>query len=618
MAKAEATLILKVKNLGKSAVNNFTKALKSVVFTAGDVVNALKSIARAIPEFAKLASEANSVEKAFTNLAASQGKDSTEMLNNMKDLSKGTISDLELMKQANNALLLGLPVDKFGDMLKVARSASKATGQSMEFMLQSIVLGLGRGSKLILDNLGIIVKTEDAYKRFAAASGLLAEKLTDAQKKQAFINEAMRIGKANADKMGGGALTLTDRMAALGAKFKNAEVSLSRDLNPSMTVLVSTIDTLLSQLQGLNSKTAMAEFFTATSLAMADLSSGLVLTLSNMGTRIASAFRGFKLLATLNFKEFAANKKATDDIIAKREKEAYAAQLARENQAIEDLRQLQDIKNGNFKANLDKKSEIQKEANEKEKFDQAEFFKVKSEEELLREFVQQQLLSDQKLQGQIKTFNDQIKNEKVYTARLKALRDKQELIEKKSEAIRTSELTKMQKFKEFINSEEIKGKEQTFNRISSLASSNNKVLAAIGKAAAIASIVVNTARGVGQALGAFPPPFSFAMAGLVGVAGAAQVAKVSGVQLAEGGIVSARPGGIQATIGEGGRDEAVIPLPKGFDANQGLGGNSFTIVVNGGLLGDESSARELAVALDSELLKLRQDNESLSFDEGIT
>jgi len=61
----------------------------------------------------------------------------------------------------------------------------------------------------------------------------------------------------------------------------------------------------------------------------------------------------------------------------------------------------------------------------------------------------------------------------------------------------------------------------------------------------------------------------------------------------------------------------LIPLPKGFDANEGLGGGGITIIVNGGLLGDESSARELAIALDSELLKLRQDNESESFDEDI-
>lgn len=39
-------------------------------------------------------------------------------------------------------------------------------------------------------------------------------------------------------------------------------------------------------------------------------------------------------------------------------------------------------------------------------------------------------------------------------------------------------------------------------------------------------------------------------------------------RLAEGGIVKARPGGIIANIGEGGQDEAVIPLNK----MKGMGG----------------------------------------------
>jgi hypothetical protein len=48
--------------------------------------------------------------------------------------------------------------------------------------------------------------------------------------------------------------------------------------------------------------------------------------------------------------------------------------------------------------------------------------------------------------------------------------------------------------------------------------------------------------------------------------------------LADGGIVKASPGGTLALIGEGGQDEAVIPL----DRMGGMGGNNVTIHVNGG------------------------------------
>jgi len=161
-----------------------------------------------------------------------------------------------------------------------------------------------------------------------------------------------------------------------------------------------------------------------------------------------------------------------------------------------------------------------------------------------------------------------------------------------------------------------KAKEQlqkdTFATIATLSSSNNSTLASIGKAAGITQVAIDTPVAVSKALAAFPPPFNFIAAGLVGAAMAAQAAKIAGVPLAEGGIVRARPGGIQATIGEGGRDEAVIPLD-----GSGIGGSNVTINVYGGLLGDERTAHQFAVAVDRRLLELRRNNESVAFDEGV-
>ncbi len=159
----------------------------------------------------------------------------------------------------------------------------------------------------------------------------------------------------------------------------------------------------------------------------------------------------------------------------------------------------------------------------------------------------------------------------------------------------------------------------TLSTISTLSRSGNKNLAMIGKAAAIAQIAIATPVAISKALAAAPPPINFALAGVVGVAMAAQAAELAGVQLAEGGVVKARPGGIQATIGEGGQDEMVIPLDRAqeFGVGGGGGGNSITIVVNGGLLGSESEAYAFAIAVDKQLLKLRQNNESVAFDTGV-
>lgn len=171
-----------------------------------------------------------------------------------------------------------------------------------------------------------------------------------------------------------------------------------------------------------------------------------------------------------------------------------------------------------------------------------------------------------------------------------------------------------------LDDAKVKDRSAFLSQIATLESSNNKALAAIGKAAAIAQITINTGEAAasgyrwGMTMGG--PGLAATFAGLAYAAGAAQIAKVSGVQLAEGGIVRAQPGGIQATIGEGGQDEAVIPLDRAGEFGLGGGGGN-TIIFNGPVLGDESQAMEFARAIDKSLLKLRQSNQSVAFETDI-
>ena len=71
-------------------------------------------------------------------------------------------------------------------------------------------------------------------------------------------------------------------------------------------------------------------------------------------------------------------------------------------------------------------------------------------------------------------------------------------------------------------------------------------------------------------------------------------------ELANGGIVKARRGGTLALIGEGGRDEAVIPLPKGKRLDQAMGG--ITINVSGAL-DPEAVARQIETILKRSRLR---------------
>lgn len=78
-----------------------------------------------------------------------------------------------------------------------------------------------------------------------------------------------------------------------------------------------------------------------------------------------------------------------------------------------------------------------------------------------------------------------------------------------------------------------------------------------------------------------------------------KVGQVHFPRLAEGGIVTARPGGILANIGEGGQDEAVIPLDKLDDMiGSGAAGNmNITLNLSGIMSRSKADEREIARSL---------------------
>lgn len=154
-----------------------------------------------------------------------------------------------------------------------------------------------------------------------------------------------------------------------------------------------------------------------------------------------------------------------------------------------------------------------------------------------------------------------------------------------------------------------------------LAGSNNKGLFEAAKVAAIGQAIINTHLAATKALSAFPPPFNFIAAGIVTLAGFAEVASIRAqtppsppsvpqVALANGGIVTEPT---IALIGEAG-PEKVIPLDR---AEEEVPRMNVTINFNGPILGDESQAREFARMIDTQLFELRRQGDSQAFAAGV-
>src|SRR5690606_17413735 len=105
-----------------------------------------------------------------------------------------------LVKAANRSMLLGVAdtAEEMSTLMQIAAERGQAMGISVTQAFDDIVTGLGRGSALILDNLGILVDAEEANRAYAETLGKTASALTDAEKKQALINAVLAQGGTGA------------------------------------------------------------------------------------------------------------------------------------------------------------------------------------------------------------------------------------------------------------------------------------------------------------------------------------------------------------------------------------------------------------------------------------
>lgn len=138
--------------------------LQSLVLLFVRLVGNIKDFVR---EGIRIAGVAQGIDEAFSRIA------NKDYLSSLREQTKGLLNDNFLKKftvQANN---LGIPIEHMGKLLAFAQQRAKDTGESVDYLSESIVKGLGRKSVLILDNLGLsAVRINEEFKRtgdFSAA-----------------------------------------------------------------------------------------------------------------------------------------------------------------------------------------------------------------------------------------------------------------------------------------------------------------------------------------------------------------------------------------------------------------------------------------------------------------
>lgn len=217
------------KKMGKS----FAAAAVGIKGLVGYL--AASAMVRGAKNLALTAAKSEDLSRAFGNLTKSAGLVTEDALMAMNSGLKGTVDEMEMMRLANNALLLDVvkSEQELADLAEAGRRLGKAMGIDAAKGFESLVVGIGRQSKLWLDNLGIIIKVEKAYEDYAMAVGKLVEELTDEERKQAFIKATHRAMEKRLAALGEDIESSAEAYGRLGAAASKAWTEISKIFNPT-------------------------------------------------------------------------------------------------------------------------------------------------------------------------------------------------------------------------------------------------------------------------------------------------------------------------------------------------------------------------------------------------
>lgn len=136
------------------------------------------------------------LEESLNFIGVSAGQNLPRVANGLRELTDGAISAEQALRATSIAVSSGFSTNQLEKLTTVARGASTALGRDLGDALDRLVRGTAKLEPEILDELGIIVRLDQAANDYAATIGKAANELTQFEKQQAFLNATITQGLA--------------------------------------------------------------------------------------------------------------------------------------------------------------------------------------------------------------------------------------------------------------------------------------------------------------------------------------------------------------------------------------------------------------------------------------
>ena len=170
---------------GSSGLVGAYATLAANVFAATAAFNALRQ-----------AAQVETLAEGFNFLANTSGRTSELIANNLREITGNALSLEGALRASAIAVTSGFSTTQLEKLAEVGKNASIALGRNLGDSVDRLTRGVAKLEPEILDELGIMVRLDTAVRRYAATIGKTATELTDFERRQAFLNEAISQGES--------------------------------------------------------------------------------------------------------------------------------------------------------------------------------------------------------------------------------------------------------------------------------------------------------------------------------------------------------------------------------------------------------------------------------------
>lgn len=213
---------------GRDSFTEFNQAVESTQ----KVVRAVSGIFEAFGQIVGRGQNVSEVASAFENLSQKAGVDAEQSLQKLSAAAGGLISNLDLMRASNEALLAGLTPEMFEKVAGAADQLGDAVGVGTKKAMDDLTTAMNTGvTKGLERTYGLVIDNKKALEDYAKEHGVAVNALTELGQREANRIAILKALEDQQKSTGQAVETVGDQFQKIGVIVDNLVDSFAQWLN---------------------------------------------------------------------------------------------------------------------------------------------------------------------------------------------------------------------------------------------------------------------------------------------------------------------------------------------------------------------------------------------------